>query len=190
MNKSLLLIALFTLAGAGPAFAEPQVTVHTEYYAIDGETPAALRQSLNQRSPVRQNNKRFDAYTAWQVCWRYLFDQNLAGCGIKEVNTTLEVRFTLPEWPGRPTAPAPLQAHWGAYHEALLAHEEGHMQFGVEAAAEIEQALNAMAPHPSCPAMEQAANGLAQTLLRKYLELEKQYDRDTNHGMANGAVFP
>jgi predicted secreted Zn-dependent protease len=79
---------------------------------------------------------------------------------------------------------------WNRYYTALIAHENGHRDFGVKAATEIEQALLNLEARENCKRLEQDANAVGYEILNRYIADEKLYDIDTNHGMNDGAVFP
>lgn len=170
--------------------AEPVVSVSSHYYQISGDTAKALRREMNSKSKVSQNGKRYDAYTAWSVKWRYTWDKTEHHCEINHVTTTVEVTFTLPHWQNYEEAPNALQQQWDAYYQALVAHEQGHQAFGVKAAEEIEQGILNIGSRENCKRLERDANAFGYKMIAEYSALEKQYDRDTNHGMNDGAVFP
>jgi len=182
----LVILSLYSLALA----AEPVVSVTSHYYQIQGDTAKALRREMNTKSPVKQNGKRYDAYTAWSVKWRYTWDRTEHRCEINRVTTTVDVTFTLPDWQNYEAAPSALQQHWDDYYQALVAHEQGHQAFGVEAATEIEQGILALGPRENCQRLERDANKLGYKTIAAHSASEKQYDLDTNHGMNDGAVFP
>ena len=38
--------------------------------------------------------------------------------------------------------------------------------------------------------LQKDANSAGHRILKKYAALEKTYDKETNHGIKNGAIFP
>jgi len=170
-------------------FSDPSISVATKYYKVNGLTENELRQSLSKRSPVKEAGKTFDAYTAWNIKWRFFWEEKDNHCEINKVNVTLKVNFTLPNWSNKDKASFALQSKWNKYYQVLVAHENGHKQLGVDSAREIERKLLGLSSS-GCKRLEKKANELAQKILAKYKKLEKVYDIDTNHGMNRGAVFP
>ena len=79
---------------------------------------------------------------------------------------------------------------WARYIAALELHEQGHRRHGVDAANEVDRAIAAMPPAGSCDALGKNANALGMSILRKYNQLDLDYDRDTGHGATQGARFP
>ena len=66
----------------------------------------------------------------------------------------------------------------------------GHScEMGVRAAVEIENRISGMGASDSCSRLEGDANRMARDVIDKYVRLEKEYDRTTNHGINTGAVF-
>ena len=83
-----------------------------------------------------------------------------------------------------------MKSRWNNYYDALLKHEQGHQDFGINSAREIETTLHTLGSRKNCETLQNDANAAGHRILKKYAALEKTYDRETNHGMKNGAVFP
>ncbi|EIJ41876.1 putative secreted Zn-dependent protease [Beggiatoa alba B18LD] len=175
---SLLLVAQF-------AEARPDINTETYYYIVDGKDAKAIRKDLNEK---RQGN--YDAYTKWSVKWRFFWDKKPDECTINRVTTTVDVKFTLPKLAKDTIANQDAQNRWKRYYKALIDHENGHRDYGIKAANEIEEALLNMDSYETCADLEEAANALAHDIVDENIAENKQYDIDTNHGMNDGAVFP
>lgn len=190
MKKPYSLVMLIPLLFSGLALAGPEISIETIYYEVSGESEQEIRSSLNSRSPVRVEEGVFDAHTSWHVNWRFNWRTHNESCFITRVNTTLDVKYILPKWDHTQSSNNGLIRKWSRYYEALIAHEEGHKAFGVRAAEDIEAAISIMPSFRECTTLEQRANELAQRIFEDYVEREKDYDRETNHGLKYGAVFP
>lgn len=180
-----LVHALVLLVFVSVAQAEPEIDVSVAYYDIYGDAANELRSQMSRKGP-----RGFDAYASWYVRWR--FDQRPSGneCRIADVSTSVKVEITLPRWVDEADADDALRARWSSYYTALVEHEYGHRDFGIRAAREIEDALGGLEPQSSCQALTRSANRTGKRLLGKIVAEEKAYDRNTNHGMNDGAVFP
>lgn len=181
-----LLLALPALS----ARAEPTVKVDTHYYDIRGASAAELRQQMSRLGPPDRDGRRYDAYTKWYVAWRFTYHEDGKSCRIERVTTSADVTYTLPRWKVPRAAAPELTAHWDRYLAALQTHEDGHRDFGVRGAHEVEQQIRALPAHGSCRELEAAANAAGHRVLDKYRAQELAYDRDTRHGATQGAVFP
>jgi predicted secreted Zn-dependent protease len=154
-------------------------------YTVRAQPGETLRQALNAATPITVDGQRFHGYTRWNVRWTFRWWREASGrCAITEVTTRLRTEVQLPEL--RSGAPAQ-QAVFDRYLRALSRHEEGHVQFGRDAAQAIDQGIAALPAAPDCAALERQANALGHRLLREHAEREKQYDRDTRHGASQGA---
>jgi predicted secreted Zn-dependent protease len=149
-----------------------------------------IRTSLTHNSPVTYKGKKHDARTDWQVSWNYYWRETSRECKLTRINTSLEVSYTLPQLTTLAQLEEPLKSRWNTYYEALLKHEQGHQNFGIQSAREIETTLNALGSRKDCETLQKDANSAGHRILKKYAALEKTYDKKTNHGMKNGAVFP
>lgn len=186
----LALAWLWLLITCLPVAAEPVISETVRKYRINGRTAQELRLEMNRKGPAGADGRRFDAYTAWRVDWNYLWWENPAECRLTKVTTRVRVSFTLPEWHQYDRGSPELQQKWDRYYEALHAHEKGHRDFGLRAARDIEQVIGGIGWRRTCAQLEKDANAAAQTILDHYILLEKQYDIETEHGAATGAVFP
>ena len=188
MKKIIIISTIISLLSTTVA-AEPTVNIETKYYSIYGSSANELREAMNTKSPVRQSGNTYDAYTSWYVNWRFNWDSYNGECYMTKVTTTVDVEFTLPQWINRNEANSSLKEHWDNYYSALIDHENGHKDFGINAAREIESKLLTLSSK-RCSSLEKKANSLGTSIINKYATKEKRYDRTTNHGMNEGAVFP
>ena len=173
-----------------PAFAELEIQTSKKYYAVSGMNADDIRASLTHNSPVTYNGKKHDARTDWQVSWNYYWRETHRECKLTRINTSLEVTYTLPRLTTHAKLEEPLKSRWDNYYEALLKHEQGHQDFGFKSAREIQTTLQGLKPRKDCETLQKDANAAGHRILKKYAALEKNYDKETNHGMKNGAVFP
>jgi predicted secreted Zn-dependent protease len=190
--KNLILLSktsiLFCLLSSS-AFATPKVNINTEYYSIYGSTANELRNEMNTKSSIKQSGNTYDAYTSWFVNWRFNWNENNGQCSMTSVKSTVKVNFTLPKWENSNSAAVNLKQRWKPYYNALIAHENGHKDFGINAAKEVEKRLSVLSAK-NCSSLKSKANSLGKKIIDKYVTLEKEYDKNTNHGMKDGAVFP
>ena len=186
----LALAWLWLLIVCPPLAAEPVISETVRKYRINGQTAQELRLEMNRKGPAGAGGRRFDAHTAWWVDWNYRWWENPAECRLTAVTTRVRVSFTLPQWDQYDRGSPELQQRWDRYFEALYAHEKGHRDFGLRAARDIEQVIWGIGRRGTCAQLEKDANAAAQATLDHYILLEKQYDIETEHGAASGAVFP
>lgn len=179
-----LAAVLWALAAccAQAAVTEEQADRPYAVYAQPGDT---LRQALNAATPITVDGQRFHGHTRWKVRWNFRWRHDASGaCRITEVTTRLQTEVQLPQLRG---GNAEQRALFGRYLRALSRHEQGHVQFGRDAARAIDEGIAALPTAPNCATLERQANDLGQRLLREHSEREKQYDRDTHHGASQGA---
>lgn len=192
MNRCLsggLIIFLF-LGLAALVCAEPEVIINYDYYDIEGQTAAELREQMDRNGVLWTNGNTYDAYTGWNVKWRYRYRVTNHECSIASVTATLNVEFRLPRWIDHAGGPPALRKKWDAYMQALRHHEDGHKNIGVKAAAEIERAIADLEPVGNCDDLAETANELGRRIISDYAAKEREYDARTNFGETQGAVFP
>lgn len=180
---AILPLALWTAAACVQAAV---IEEHAERpYSVDAQPAETLRQALNAATPITANGQRFHGHTRWNVRWTFRWGHEASGsCRITEVTTRLRSEVQLPELR---RATADQRALFERYLPALSRHEQGHVQFGRDAARAIDQGISQLPAAADCATLERQANSLGHRLLREHAEREKQYDRNTRHGASQGA---
>lgn len=185
VKAAVLLLAPWAAAAATCAQAAVVEEHADRPYAVYAEPADTLRQALNAATPITVDGQRFHGYTRWNVRWSFRWQPEASGrCRITEVTTRLRTEVQLPEL--RRATPGQ-RALFDRYLPALSRHEQGHVQFGRDAARAIDQGIAQLPTASDCATLERQANALGHRLLREHAEREKQYDRDTRHGASQGA---
>ena len=60
----------------------------------------------------------------------------------------------------------------------------------MQAATELDQKLNSINSKQDCKILENNIEKTAQQVLNKYDQIEKEFDRITNHGINQGIKIP
>jgi predicted secreted Zn-dependent protease len=191
---SLLNIKLVTLflilISRDIAVAQPKIKIKTHYYSVAGKTLQQISRNLYTQSPIVYQGKKYHGYTKWNVNWWFYWNDYGSHCQIKSVQTSVDVQYTLPKLSNYSSLTNPVKQKWDRYYHALSKHEEGHKNFGVSAAQEIEKSIAKMGSRKTCQQLEQDANSIGKQIIQKYVIQEKNYDKTTNHGVTQGAIFP
>lgn len=159
------------------------------YYQVAGRTAADVRAAMNRVRPTGAGGGRFDAWTTWDIKWRYRYNPAPAGCAVTSFDATLTTAMTLPKWTDYAAAPAALQRQWSASYAALLVHERGHIRIGELAVGAI-RAAGPRITASKCSEIGALIDKKGNELLAEYKRKEVQYDVETNHGVKQGAKFP
>jgi predicted secreted Zn-dependent protease len=152
-----------------------------EYYSIYGNTFEELFNSMENRSPVSQGGKKFYAHTNWYVKYNYYYNSSNQKCWMSNVNSSVDIKYTMPQWKRGESVDANTKGHWHEYFHNLKEHELGHGKNGINAAEEVERTLESMSAI-NCSTLEKNANNTAQSIIKKYSLIDIQYDQRTNHG--------
>ena len=189
LNQVTFLVVTAVFLFSTPAvMADPKVMENYHYYIIEPKNSKDLPSALDRATPINENGRTFYGYTHWQVHWTFRFWTTTDGtCTLQQVNTTVNVDYTLPQLANTVNDEATLAA-FQRYILALKEHEHGHAKNGMDAANEVESTLTGMSA-ASCPAAESMANEKGQGILRKYSQRDKDYDEQTQHGRTQGAVL-
>lgn len=186
-----LIVTIFLILGiALGSKSEPIITITTNYYEISGKTAAEIGKSLYENSPIIQNGKKYHAYTKWYVKWNFYWQKSPNSCQITSFKTSLDVEYTLPKLISYAYLSPSVKQKWDKYYQALIKHEQNHKNFGLNAVRDIEKYLLNMNKREKCTQLEKEVNQMGYKIINQYAEQEKKYDRITNYGVKEGAVFP
>lgn len=169
----------------------PVVTMFYDYYPISGSSSADIQSQMTQHGPWSEvEEQHYFANTTWHVKWSYDYEVTERGCEISNLQGSVDVTFTLPQWEAPPDTSTSLVSAWNQFLVALQIHENGHMRHGVLAAQDVLQTLSQLSPTPSCETLKTTARIASRRVIRQYNHHDIEYDRETNHGLTQGAVFP
>ncbi|MCW2922502.1 MAG: putative secreted Zn-dependent protease [Thermoleophilia bacterium] len=184
-SLSILVAAVAALAIAAPtAGAARTERVTTATYVVTGSTEDEIRASLDARHPGG-----FDARTNWYVTWSYASAMRSGRCHVTTSKVHTKIAFTYPRWAAPADASAELATSWTTYMGKLRVHESGHARIGRGVAARVQNVLTATTA-ATCASLDRALPGLVQPQFTWGNAADVSYDRRTQHGATQGAVFP
>lgn len=166
---------------SAPACAEVRETREVKNYQFGGSSTAEARANMNKVRP-----RGYDAYTAWQINWRYTYKQANGRCSIATVTVNLTITYTMPDLQ---TSDAALDRSFKGYLVKLRTHEDGHAENGRIVARRIDDAIPKLTA-ATCEELGKNANALGQSIVKEGNALDIEYDKTTDHGRTQGARWP
>lgn len=164
--------------------ADAKVIENYRYYNVSASEKGRLLSALNKASPIREDGQTFHGHTKYHIGWKYWWKTREKQCALTKVETTLTLTYTMPKLV---SASDEVKQVWDAWYPNLALHEERHGKLAKEAAALMDQKLNAIGPQENCRTLEKDLNKQAQAIMAELKKANKQYDKDTNHGETEGA---
>ncbi len=168
----------------------PVIAERYEYYEICGGCEQDLKSDLKKKCIQWNDGKKYDSMTNWKLKWDYGHNEGSGTCAVDSFTVTVDITFHVPKWSRTDNAPHPLVAKWDNYLKNLMTHERGHRDRTVEAANDLTRAVAALPPAGTCDELDREIQTLGLAQKNKLLQDQKDYDNETNHGAAQGAVFP
>jgi predicted secreted Zn-dependent protease len=168
----------------------PVVREAYEYYEICGCCEADLKGELKQKCITWKDGRKYDALTNWKVKWDYGHNRAGKTCSADSFTVTVNVRYHLPKWAKPAEAPRELIGKWESYTKNLLTHENGHRDRAVDAAADLTRTVADLPPFNTCSELDREVNIISRARMKRLEGEQQQYDRETGHGAAQGALFP
>jgi predicted secreted Zn-dependent protease len=175
-----------------PPPAVPAAVTVTELapflYDVDGATLVDLRANLKARRPIDRRGVPHHAITRWHASWQFTSRRSRGTCRLNAITVTLTIAQTFPRRVPHPAADAALVTRWDGYERGLRAHEAGHRNVALHAAATIAAELAALSA-PTCDELAAAANARGQAIRAAHIAIEAEYDAATRHGATTGALL-
>ncbi len=171
-------------------FTLPSVTEKYEYYEIRGDSEKEMRSQMRQNGPVWNDGNKYDSVTSWYWKWGYRNDPSSQDCSVDSFRVTLEITFRYPQWLRTDDVPRQLVDKWDGYMKNLIAHEQGHRDLAVEAAADFSRAVAKLPRALSCAELNAEVSALSRERMGQLNADEREYDETTCHGTTQGALFP
>jgi predicted secreted Zn-dependent protease len=170
------------------AYAEPEIHETFDYYSIYPSRVSDLGRALDAATTIHEDGRTYRGHTHWHVNWHFWWDQRDGNCTINRVQASVDIQYVMPQLSS--SVDARTSAAFRKYDDALLLHEKGHAQHGIQAAREIEEKLLGISSNISCQVTESLANDAGKQIVQKYSAEDVVYDRETDHGRTQGAVLP
>lgn len=183
---TLILFALLSVASINShaSSIDEANGIRIEKFAVEGRTPREVRAFLNAHGPLGEDGRHYDAYTEWEIQWRWPVIDNRPV--FEQMTVQTKIKVLLPEW----VAPSQqMQNEWDSYLEQIKEHEAGHVQQARFHAEKMENVLRAYhEEHPGLSAQE--ANKIARRIVMEARRTDEIYDDTTSHGRLQGVRWP
>ena len=170
------------LSGQSAASRTPEDAVVVEsseaYYALPDTTLSDVIARLNRTRLAGAGGQMSQGLTEYHIqpSWRPV---GAGGrCRVSSLTLEVQVRITLPTWPGEVTRPEEERASWRTIEDAIRSHEYRHRDLTVGAAEDLARDLEALETR-GCRALEQAFAGEVALADARLQEAHAQLDRDT-----------
>jgi predicted secreted Zn-dependent protease len=164
------------------------VATKTNYYDVAGLTMTELKGAMEHWAA---SNSPDGYWAGTRFRWDAHWDYHLRGkCRLTAATVSVRTVMTLPRWSIPADAPAYVVTRWKRFIEALTLHEGGHVAQGIRTANEIVSALKTVPGKATCKRLVSALQRTFEDSKALGEARNTEYDRVTDHGRTQGAVFP
>ena len=159
------------------------------YYPLDGATTIELGAQMRQRGPKDASGKSWGGVTQQEWKWEYRLTSTAKSCALETFTVSVQTTITMPRWTPPANAAPKLRDQWTTYYNALLFHEDGHRKIGLTAMRRLLQQAQTLPPAPTCPALRATLDNAAKQASAWAEQENIAYDRETEHGLTQGATL-
>ncbi len=159
-------------------------------YRVSGFTYADIYSAMQRSGPgTDEIGVRLGVHLSqWRWGFQYRMDPG-ERCRLVEATVLLRSSIVLPEWTNVSTAPPEVRAGWRPFVRALRSHEEGHRNRARAQGVFLWQSLLGLEA-ADCADLQDIVEDTADRVIAEGREAQLAYDRDTGHGLTQGAVWP
>ena len=158
------------------------------YYVIHGRTAAELVTEMRRFGPKSASGTMYFGETRTPLSWDYRTRNDGYMCTLRDIRMHASAKITLPQWrPPVDTNPR-LWAEWQQAMAGLERHEIGHKDISGRYAVMIMRKLTEV--NTFCSSVNDEVRRVTDALLVQLRDEHARYDRDTRHGLTQGAAFP
>jgi len=185
LGLGLAAVPIELMAQSGPSRDVLRVEASEAYYALPDSSLSGVIERLNRTRLEGAGGQMSQGLTEYHIqpTWRPAGADGR--CRVSDLTVTVQVRITLPSWPGQAGRPAEEQASWRAIEDAIRTHEYRHRDLTVDAARSLAANLARLRTR-GCRALEQAFAGEVALADERLEEAHAQLDRDTPSRLSVG----
>ena len=156
-----------------------------QQYELFGSDIGEIRQSMRQCAPRTASAGSFHALTGYNITWSYTVSPEQNGtCSLRNVRVGSHIAQYMPLY--RQSSDAKPQ--WDAYHAALTAHENGHVDINIRHVQSLTTRLQSL-QNVDCASLPTFATEAIKSELALLASSNELYDANTGHGSSQGAVL-
>jgi predicted secreted Zn-dependent protease len=164
-----------------------QLVETKEFYEIYGRSAWDLRCEIGKKGCLAEDGNIYDSITRWSWAWEYIGREKGTTCAPGDISIRMEIIYRYPKWVPEKDAPAELIDKWNAYLKNLMIHEEGHRDLAVRALEKFGREVSTLPADRSCTELDSLVRVLSRKYMKKLNAQAMAYDRETNHGVKQGA---
>ncbi|MEL6947326.1 MAG: DUF922 domain-containing protein [Pseudomonadota bacterium] len=173
IGKVCLVAGAMTLAGCQMT-AQDKVSV--DYYAISGNTTAALDREIKAKGPRIGDGRHAVAVARIRMIPTIRFKRLESGCKPTSVKVAVNARVTLPRWTGRDGANSDVGRAWDNIDRYTRLHEAVHVAIAFRYASDTEKAIENLPPTATCDVMKAQVSKIFKRQLRAHDKAQRAFD--------------
>lgn len=174
----LTLTALAMIAFTAPAAEAATITKSYSYFSIGGSTLDEIETELTKRGPeVKSSGRRHPGVTQMEFKTRTGYSEQGGYCRVVQAKVTVVAKVILPKWRRPKRAENDVRLIWDTLASDIKRHEESHVIIAKNHARQMEQALLAIAPQPTCKQTAEKIKAVSSKALARHNAAQDEFDR-------------
>ncbi|MBI3741065.1 MAG: DUF922 domain-containing protein, partial [Chloroflexi bacterium] len=161
-------------------------------YAVSGKSLNEISASLDQNALAdpHELNNRYYARTNWYIQGQWFWKTTPRGCEVDRGTVSIAVTITLPALKTVTGVPNDVLTRWNTFIRNTSTHEQGHAKLALQGARDYQRDLGNFPPAADCDLFQNQLRDLDKRDFDAIDRANIKYDKDTEHGLTQGAVFP
>ena len=160
-------------------------------YPVSGATRRDVLLDMERKGPASDDlGPRLGIHLSqWQYGYEYELDPARERCRLTEARVLLRSVIVTPRWVNVAAAPDEASRGWRTFLEALRLHEEGHRNRAKAQGVFLWQGLLGLEA-ATCEDLGRRVRATAERVIEEGRAEQRAYDRETGHGLSQGARWP
>ncbi len=161
-------------------------------YTVTGKTLNEISAALEQNALAdpHEAGSKYYARTNWLIQGTWSWKPSPRGCEVERGAVSVTITITLPALKTTAGVPPDIVNRWNTFIRNTNLHEQGHAKLALQGARDYQRNLGNLAPAPNCDILQKQLRDLYNRDFETIDRVNVQYDKDTEHGLTQGAVFP
>jgi len=173
---------------SGNLLAEPITSEEFKPYKVEVSSVAAMFEHMKKHGLSDQNDYQFHGGSSWKISWTYQTKVRRSRCYLKKLKVRVKATHKTPEL-SAPLKNAVMQETWDNYNQALLKHQNKHIELAVASATTIEKEIKNIKKPKNCDEFGPLVNDIYENILLENKTKNQRLDAKTDLGRKDGATF-
>ncbi|MEZ5457121.1 MAG: DUF922 domain-containing protein [Lysobacteraceae bacterium] len=182
--QCVFLVLLFGLSPVCLALGPVRLVAEIEHhdFPVFSVRPNAVIHDLRPHPEMDDPSRHYEGLTKASLELQQSLEQTPGNCVVESISIRLSQEVRIPRWQPPEAPSAEMRDRWQRARDALLAHEQTHVGYSMEAADTLKATLETMPGDQDCRTLERSIERAYRRSLVHLSLRHSMFDARTRHG--------